>query len=96
MYQALQEAIESRGAMIFFLPPYSPQLNPIEVAFSNVKRYIQKHGNKLFHEEPEAIMDAAFRSLCNPEGESLAVNLYGHCGYYDGELTIGDHLIEEE
>ncbi|KAF0703187.1 hypothetical protein AaE_015503 [Aphanomyces astaci] len=30
MYNELQEAVHSKGALLFFLPPYSPQLNPIE------------------------------------------------------------------
>ena len=29
--------MESTGAMVLFLPPYSPDLNPIEEAFSKVK-----------------------------------------------------------
>jgi hypothetical protein len=32
----IQEAIESRQARLLYLPPYSPDLNPIEQAFANV------------------------------------------------------------
>jgi transposase len=30
-----------------FLPPYSPDLNPIELAFSAIKAYIRLHGEEL-------------------------------------------------
>ena len=33
--------IEDTGAMLHFLPPYSPDLNPIELAFSKVKSGIR-------------------------------------------------------
>lgn len=35
------DAIESVGASVRFLPPYSPDLNPIEMAFSKLKRLIR-------------------------------------------------------
>lgn len=35
-------AIESRGAKLLFLPPYSPDLNPIEKAWANLKAAIRK------------------------------------------------------
>lgn len=38
IYAELEEAIHRCGAILIFLPPYSPQLNPIEVMFSQLKR----------------------------------------------------------
>jgi transposase len=35
--QQAEKAIRSRGAWLLFLPPYSPDLNPIEMAFSKLK-----------------------------------------------------------
>ena len=34
------ELIEEHGAMLHFLPPYSPDLDPIEEAFSKVKYFL--------------------------------------------------------
>jgi len=34
------ELIEEHGAMLHFLPPYSPDLDPIEEAFSKVKHFL--------------------------------------------------------
>jgi len=36
-----REAIEARGASQWFLPPYSPDLNPIEQAFANLKHFVR-------------------------------------------------------
>src|SRR5262249_46457777 len=36
------EAIEARGATLFYLPPYSPDLNPIEQFFSKLKALLRK------------------------------------------------------
>jgi hypothetical protein len=34
----IRELIEARGAMLLYLPPYSPDLNPIELLFAKLKR----------------------------------------------------------
>ena len=39
--QDIVETIREVGAMLHFLPPYSPDLNPIEMAFSKVKHGIK-------------------------------------------------------
>jgi len=38
----VEEAIEAAGARLRYLPPYSPDLNPIEPAFSKVKAHLRK------------------------------------------------------
>jgi transposase len=39
---AVRAAIESRGAELKYLPPYSPDLNPIEMAYSKFKALLKK------------------------------------------------------
>ena len=39
--QRIREPIEARGADLVFLPTYSPELNPIEEAFSKVKALVR-------------------------------------------------------
>ncbi|MBY0423237.1 MAG: IS630 family transposase [Parvularculaceae bacterium] len=38
---AAEEALRKRGAWFLFLPPYSPDLNPIEMAFSKLKAHLR-------------------------------------------------------
>ena len=38
----VREAIEARGAILLYLPPYSPDLNPIEKSFAKLKALIRK------------------------------------------------------
>ena len=38
----IREAIEARGATLRYLPPYSPDLNPIEMSFSKLKTFLRK------------------------------------------------------
>jgi transposase len=38
----IEEAIEAVGARLVYLPPYSPDLNPIEMAFSKFKAHLRK------------------------------------------------------
>jgi transposase len=39
---AVRQAIEAVGAELRFLPPYSPDFNPIEMAFSKLKAFLKK------------------------------------------------------
>ena len=39
---SIREAIEATGAELRFLPPYSPDFNPIELAFSKIKTFLRK------------------------------------------------------
>ena len=39
---AVRDAIRARGARLLFLPPYSPDLNPIEQTFSMIKHWMRK------------------------------------------------------
>jgi transposase len=38
----VKKAIESVGARVLYLPPYSPDLNPIEMVFSKLKTLVRK------------------------------------------------------
>ena len=40
--QVVRELIESKGASVLFLPPYSPELNPIELAWAKLKHFVKK------------------------------------------------------
>jgi transposase len=39
--KAAEKAIKARGAWVLFLPPYSPDLNPIEMAFAKLKAHLR-------------------------------------------------------
>ena len=38
----VRELIEAAGARLLYLPPYSPDFNPIEMAFSKLKAFLRK------------------------------------------------------
>jgi transposase len=45
----IRQTIESSGAELFYLPPYSPDLNPIEFAFSKLKSLLRKAAARTVH-----------------------------------------------
>jgi len=54
----VRELIEGRGAELLFLPSYSPDLNPIEEAFSKIKNTVRKAGARTREALDEAISEA--------------------------------------
>lgn len=52
-----REVLRERGAWFLFLPPYSPDLNPIEMAFSKLKAHLRRIGARTITELHEAVGD---------------------------------------
>jgi len=57
--QALRAAIEAKGAELVYLPPYSPDLNPIEQVFAKLKHLLRKASARTV----EALHDAIAQLL---------------------------------
>jgi len=74
--QRVRDLIEERGADLLFLPPYSPDLNPIEEAFSKIKHLVRKAGARTRGALEEAIGEA----MCAVSPEDAA-GWFAHCGY---------------
>ena len=59
----VKDLLQQSGIILLFLPPYSPDLNPIEEAFSYVKGYLRKHDALLqILQDPTDVLQAAFDS----------------------------------
>jgi transposase len=71
-----RELVEGEGAEVMLLPPYSPDLNPIEEAFSKVKGTLRKAKART----REALFEATHRALCALTPDD-ARGFFGHCGY---------------
>ena len=69
-------AIESAGATVAYLPPYSPDLNPIENAFSKLKGLVRSAGERTV----ERLWDLLGRSLDAFTPQECR-NYFRHCGY---------------
>ena len=72
----VRTAIEAVGAQIRFLPPYSPDFNPIEQAFAKLKAFLRAARPRTF-EQVVALVAAAL-GLFTPEE---CRNYIRHCGY---------------
>ena len=55
---AVRRAIEKAGAELRFLPPYSPDFNPIEMAFSKFKAFLKRIAARTIDELWDAIAQA--------------------------------------
>lgn len=73
---AIREAIEAAGAAMLFLPPYSPDFNPIEMAFSKIKAALKKAAARTVHALWDAIRDAI-----NAVSPQDAHSFFTACGY---------------
>jgi len=74
--QRIRELIEERGAELVFLPSYSPDLNPIEEAFSKIKNVLRKLGART----REALIEAMSGAL-SAITPGDAAGWFDHCGY---------------
>jgi transposase len=79
----VREIVEEAGCELVYLPPYSPDLNPIERAFSKVKGLVRKAEART----REALIEAIGRAL-DAVANRDAHGYFGHCGY----RTVGQPL----
>lgn len=62
--QEVTHLFRNAGIVVLFLPPYSPDLNPAEEAFSFVKYYLKKHDELLqVLDSPISVVQAAFDAI---------------------------------
>jgi transposase len=80
----VRELIEEKGCQLWLLPSYSPDMNPIEEAFSKVKALLRKAKARTL----EALFEATAEAL-------RAVNVTDASGYFEhcGYGTSQDHLL---
>ena len=70
------DAIEGTGASVLYLPPYSPDFNPIELAFSKLKQLMRSAAHRTV-----AGLWRQTQSLLDQITRSDAIGFFRHCGY---------------
>jgi transposase len=74
--ERIRELVDARGCQLLYLPPYSPDLSPIEEAFSKIKGILRNAQAR----SREALIEAMGRALdaITPQD---ARGFFEHCGY---------------
>jgi transposase len=70
-------AIEAVGARVVFLPPYSPDLSPIELCWSSLKQFLRSYAARTY----EALNQAMTKAV-NTITEDDAIDWFNHCGLF--------------
>ena len=74
--ERVRQLIEQRGCELVYLPPYSPDFNPIEEAFSKIKGLVRKAEAR----SREALLEAMGKAI-SALGAQDACGFFEHCGY---------------
>jgi transposase len=74
--ERVRELIEGRGCKLLYLPPYSPDFNRIEEAFSKIKGFLRQIGART----REALVEAIGKALDTVTAKD-ACGFFVHCGY---------------
>ena len=72
----IQQLIEQAGAELRYLPPYSPDFNPIENMWSKVKQRLRSAAARTY----QALLDAISTALASVSSDDC-VGFFRHCGY---------------
>jgi transposase len=74
--ERIRELIEQRGCELLYLPPYGPDFDPIEEAFSKIKALVRKAEART----REALVEAIGRGISMVTAEDSRA-FFDHCGY---------------
>jgi len=69
--------VEARGCRLPFLPPYSPDDNPIELAFATLKAALRRAAART-----RADLATATAAALDASTPTEAANWFRHCGYH--------------
>ena len=72
----IRELIEDAGAHLVFLPPYSPDLNPIELIFAKIKQLLRSMACRT-----RDALWKAMQPILDQVTPADAMNCFKHCGY---------------
>ena len=75
--ERVRELIEAKGCELIYLPPYSPNFNPIEQAFSKLKSYLREACARSQQRLMEVI-GQALSTITTSDAEGF----FEHCGYW--------------
>jgi transposase len=79
----VRQAIQARGCQLLFLPAYSPDLSPIEEAFSKLKTFLRRVGARTHEDLWQALADALL--TITPQN---AQGWFTHCGYFPANQIV--------
>ena len=74
--RGVRQLIEDRGAQVLYLPPYSPDLNPIEQAWSELKQRLRGVKARVLQQLEPALADA-LSAITAQNAQAF----FRHCGY---------------
>jgi transposase len=86
----VRQAIEATGCYLLYLPSYSPDLSPIEEAFSKPKTFLRRVGART----QETLQEAIAESLKIITAQD-AHGWFTHCGYLPS-VQAGERIRSEE
>jgi transposase len=72
----VRAAIESVGARLVYLPPYSPDLNPIELAFAKLKQLLRSAAERIIED-----LERRIGKLLSRFAPVECSRYFAHCGY---------------
>ena len=72
----VRKTIEDKGAELLYLPPYSPHLNPIEMAFAKLKSPLRAMTLRTMDE-----LRSALGPISNAFSQAECPNYFQHAGY---------------
>jgi transposase len=79
--EGIEELVDRFGVKLEYLPPYSPNLNPIEEAFSQIKHFLRRHQDYYVATTGDGILYDMYEVLDIVSG-SNAAGYFAHAGYF--------------
>jgi len=94
----VRQAIEEKGCLIRYLPPYLPDYNPIELSWSMLKVWLRRHFRQLRRQHSDGfgalLIHAIAESICNRKVKEHFEHSAGGLYRFEGDLEQFQRQLE--
>jgi transposase len=102
--ERLREACEAFGCELHYLPPYSPDFNPIEMTFSVLKAWVRRHYHESWPRFSGSFDDWLRRAIVESQCDRFPREHFKRCGTgyifeadliaFEQQLAAGDYVVD--
>src|SRR5437764_11871919 len=83
----IKDLLESKNIEVLFLPPYTPEMNPVELCFNLIRQWVEKHKPRTYEK-----LKLVIAKIINILNEKDLTEYFRHCQDYKHDESVSNSV----